>query len=85
MAIRRMQAASRGPSIPRYLLLQACAGAAIGVLAACALLLSDPFGLRELLAASADLHATASFILSGVTTLAPLVFATAVGLLAQDL
>lgn len=84
MAISHPRAVPRPASIPRYLLLQASIGVALGTLAACALPLINAFGLADLLAA-ASFDATTVFLLGGITTLTPLVFATAVGLLAQDL
>jgi hypothetical protein len=81
MAISRTDAAPRRSAVLGYLLLQACAGLVLGALAAGALLLADAFGLRRLLAA--DIVAVAVFILGGITAIAPLVFATAIGLLAE--
>jgi hypothetical protein len=68
--------------VARYLLLHACAGVGVGVLVASGLLLTHALHLRQLISASADAAAAAIFILGGITTIAPLVFATAVGLLA---
>jgi len=83
MAIWSTHAEPRRPlSIPHHLLLQACAGVALGLLAAAGLLLTDAFGLARLLA-PADPFATAIFFLGGITTLAPLVVATAIALLAE--
>jgi hypothetical protein len=82
-AIRRTRAALRRPSIPRTLLLQATIGVVLGLSAGAALLLDDAFGLRHLVDRSADLGAAGIFLASSITTMAPLVLATAIGLLAD--
>jgi hypothetical protein len=83
MAIARRHAGPRRLSLAHVLLLQAYAGVSLGALAGCALLLADAFGLRQLAIASADIEAAATVILGGIVTLAPLVVATAIGLLAD--
>jgi len=83
-AIASARAALRHPSVPRTLLLQAAIGVALGLAAGAALLLADAFGLRHLVDRSADPGAAAIVLAGGVTTLAPLVLATAIGLLAES-
>ena len=83
-AIASARAALRHPSVPRTLLLQAAIGVALGLSAGAALLIADAFGLRHLVDRSADPGAAAIVLAGGVTTLAPLVLATAIGLLAES-
>jgi len=64
------------PTIPRYLLVQALLAVAIGL----ALLMADIGGLRGLLQAARP-QDTLIFFVGSVTTLCPLVLATAVAIL----
>ena len=47
------------------------------------LILSNAFNLSRLIRSSADICSLAIFILSAITTIAPLVIATAIGLLGE--
>jgi hypothetical protein len=72
--------APRRSSVPRYLVLQARAAVALGVLAGSALLLAV---LSGPLAASAGIDAAALCIIGGIMTVAPLYVATAIGRLSE--
>ena len=70
------------PTIPRYLLIQAILAVAIGLAVGLALLMADTGGLRGLLQARPQ--DTLIFFIGSVTTLCPLVLATAVAILPYD-
>jgi hypothetical protein len=82
MAISLVRSANRLHWISQYLFLHACAGAGVGFLIGSGLLLTNALGLGQLILSSADPGLIAILSLGGITTMAPLVFATAVGLLA---
>lgn len=68
------------PTIPRYLLVQAILAVAIALAVGLALLMADIGGLRGLLQATRP-QDTLIFLVGSVTTLCPLVLATAVAIL----
>jgi hypothetical protein len=67
-------------SVPRYLVAQSCAAAAVGPIFALAAIATDTGQLGTLLA-DADLTSTIVFVIGSGITFFPLVLATAVGLL----
>ena len=73
------------PSVPRYLIGQALFGVALGIVAGACILVLDVAGLGTLAAGSAD-PPTSVFlvVLESVLLFVPVVFATAVGLLAYE-
>jgi hypothetical protein len=81
MAISLVRSAKRH-WISQYLLLHASAGVGVGFLIGSGLLLTNALGLGQLILSSADPGLVAILILGAITTMAPLVFATAVGMLA---
>src|SRR5262245_1780102 len=81
----RMERSNPGPSIGRYLVVHSALGAGIGVAIVVALLAFDIAGIRTLVAASTDVFPTMMILLIGsLTTVMPMVIATAIGLLAHD-
>jgi hypothetical protein len=70
-------------SVPNYLLIQTCGGGLLALVLGLVLLRIDTAGLGTLIGADHPLE-LAIYCLSSIVVFTPLVFTTAVGLLAQD-
>src|SRR5260221_6500729 len=81
MATEVVGTPARRSRAARYFLLHFGAGAALGAVVAGGLLLTDAVGLSRIISATGDDGAVAIFVLGGMMTIAPLVLATAIGLL----
>ncbi len=73
--------ANQEPALRRFLAFEAILGVALSILFAWTLLLLDTFGMGTLVANSSHAGTTLIFLLGGVTSLAPVLWAISVGCL----
>jgi hypothetical protein len=73
----------KSTSIPRYFIAQVCLGVAVGLVIAVAMLAGDIASIRTLLIANHPC-AVLVFLAGSIVTFAPLVIATAIGMLAFE-
>jgi hypothetical protein len=72
---------NQSAAVARHLIVQACLSVAVALIFGASMLVADIAGIRSLITERSD----ALIVLVGaVTTIAPLVFATAIGLLPFD-